>query len=398
VGFRVGIERLALPLISRIYDAASEASQWQAFVEDLSEAYGGAPVGFAFQLPGFPVQSAFIEYGLRHPDPSYLDVFVEHHKRGLPWSVGYVRNFIGRFGLANEVFPDSMVAETAYYHDFMKPLGLAASGPIGHTVSVEEGRPSAVIALFRREGERPWRSKDCALGDLLVPHLARAYALHQRGHQNAALAEALDRLPTGVMLLDPRGQVILRNRSADRILELEDGLMIHEGQPRAVRPPDNAVLQQMIRQMVDASAGGRPTEGGVMAVTRPSGRRAFPLMLAPLLSAGAGHTLHDAVAVLYVSDVEGQTLQRSDPLRKLYGLTQAEVELVELLCNGLSLEDAASQRNVTMNTARSQLKQIFFKTGTSRQSELLRLVLTGIARIHDAQPPGGGNGNREGET
>jgi len=41
---------------------------------------------------------------------------------------------------------------------------------------------------------------------------------------------------------------------------------------------------------------------------------------------------------------------------------------------------------VTMNTARSQLKQIFFKTGTSRQSELVRLVLTGIARIREAGP------------
>jgi DNA-binding CsgD family transcriptional regulator len=142
----------------------------------------------------------------------------------------------------------------------------------------------------------------------------------------------------------------------------------------------------MIRQVIDAHAAGRPSDGNVMALTRPSGRRAFPLMISSLLSAGPGHTLHDAVAVLYITDVETQMLQRSEPLRKLYALTQAEVELVELLCDGWSLEEAASHRGVTMNTARSQLKQIFFKTGTSRQSELVRLVLAGVARIREARP------------
>ena len=380
------IERQALSLVSRIYEAGSDSRQWQVFVDELAEAYGDVSVGFAFQLPGFPAQGVFIEHGMRHPDPAYLEVFIEHHRRGLPWSIGYAKNFVGRFGLASEVLPDSMVSETAYYHDFMKPLGLAPCGPIGHTIAIEDGRPSAVIAVFKREGQRPWRASDCALGDLLVPHLARAYALAQRGHENAALAEALDRLPTGVMLLDPRGHVVLCNRSADRILRLGDGLELEDGVPRAARTADNAVLQQMIRQVIEANATGRFVDGNVMAVTRPSGRRAFPLMLASLLSIGPGHTLHDAVAVAYVTDVEGQTLQHSEPLRKLYALTHAEVELVELLCDGWSLEEAATHRGVTMNTARSQLKQIFFKTGTSRQSERVRLVLAGIAPIGNPRP------------
>ena len=379
----MSIERQALSLVSRIYEAASDASRWQAFVDELGDTYGAA-VGFAFQLPGFPVKGVYMQRGLDHPDPAYLDVFVEHHKRGLPWALAYVRNFVGRFGIASEVLADSAIADTDYYHDFMKPLGLAPCGPMGHTIAMEEGRPSAVIALFKREGERPWRPRDCALGDLLVPHLARAYELRQRAQQESALAEALDRLPTGVMLLDARGHVVLRNRSADRILELEDGLMLHEGMPRAVRSADNAVLQQMIRQVVEAHGAGRPSEGNVMALTRPSGRRAFPLMISSLLTAGPGHALHDALAVLYITDVEGKLLQRGEPLRKLYALTQAEVELVELLCDGWSLEEAAAHRGVTMNTARSQLKQIFFKTGTSRQSELVRLVLAGVARIREA--------------
>jgi DNA-binding CsgD family transcriptional regulator len=384
----LSIEKRALPLIARIYEAATDPSRWQTFVTELAAAYGGVATGFAFQMPGFPMPGAFFQHGMGTGDPAFLDLFVQYyHRRGLPWGSGYVNQFVGRFGLASEVIPDADIPGTDYYSEWMKPLGLAACGPMCHTVNIEDGKPATVIAMFRYEGQRPWRASDCALGDLLVPHIARAFELHRRFSENSGMAEALDRLPTGVMLLDPRGRVVLRNRSAQRILDLADGLMLDDGVPRAVRGPDNAVLQQMIRSVVDASASpGSSYDTHVMAVSRPSGRRAFPLRLGSMLSASPEHTLHDAVAVLYVSDVEAQTLQQSEPLRKLYALTQAEVELVELLCDGWSLEEASAQRGVTMNTARSQLKQIFFKTGTSRQSELVRLVLAGIAPIRDPRP------------
>jgi DNA-binding CsgD family transcriptional regulator len=50
-----------------------------------------------------------------------------------------------------------------------------------------------------------------------------------------------------------------------------------------------------------------------------------------------------------------------------------------LLSRGLSLEQAADQRGVSLNTARGQLKRIFSKTQTNRQAELVRLVLQGPA-------------------
>ena len=57
------------------------------------------------------------------------------------------------------------------------------------------------------------------------------------------------------------------------------------------------------------------------------------------------------------------------------------VVLVGLLAAGNSLDQVATTRGITMNTARSQLKQVFAKTDTKRQGELVQLVLTGIATI-----------------
>ena len=70
-------------------------------------------------------------------------------------------------------------------------------------------------------------------------------------------------------------------------------------------------------------------------------------------------------------------------LQSLYGLTGAEAELVGLLSRGASLEEAADRRGVTLNTARSQLKQAFAKTGTRRQGELVQFVLTGLTSMYE---------------
>jgi DNA-binding CsgD family transcriptional regulator len=104
-------------------------------------------------------------------------------------------------------------------------------------------------------------------------------------------------------------------------------------------------------------------------------------MVGPLRPRTGGPTPTDAVVVLYVADLELGALRRREAMRELYGLTEAETQLVELLCQGSTLDEAAGVRGVTMNTARSQLKQVFAKTHTSRQSELVRLVVSGVASI-----------------
>jgi DNA-binding CsgD family transcriptional regulator len=104
------------------------------------------------------------------------------------------------------------------------------------------------------------------------------------------------------------------------------------------------------------------------------------VLVGPLRPHSGEPTATDAVVVLYVADLEQGVLRRREVLRELYGLTEAETQLVELLCQGSSLDEAAGARGVTLNTARSQLKQVFAKTHTSRQSELVRLVISGVAR------------------
>ena len=61
-------------------------------------------------------------------------------------------------------------------------------------------------------------------------------------------------------------------------------------------------------------------------------------------------------------------------LRSVFRLTEAEARLAAQLAFGNSLETVADQFGIAKETARSQLKSIFAKTGVHRQAELVAVL------------------------
>ncbi len=377
----------ALQLIERIYEAVIEPDSWNAFIQDVSDLLGGPAIQMSLRLPdSLTGPDTFRSVGL---DEAYQPAFIKHVLEGLPWgSVGHAA-YEARFGSAAEVLPDRPVEGTAFYRDFMEPQGLAADWPIIHMIAQQEGMPLSGIMIYRREGGREFEVDDIALLDSLVPHLSRAYALHAQlshaRHEREALAEVTDRLPIGVIMLDASGRILHTNRSASQILGTEDGLTVDRGRPAAVDSFENRELQEKINRAVKDPASLDQPGGEVMIISRESGRRALPVMVGPLLVARHEHLMDEARAVLFIADTEGRQIDTTQNLETLYELTHAEADLVRLISEGRSLEQVANERGVTINTVRSQLKQVFSKTDTNRQGELVHLVLSGVAAIRQVE-------------
>lgn len=62
-------------------------------------------------------------------------------------------------------------------------------------------------------------------------------------------------------------------------------------------------------------------------------------------------------------------------LAKTFGLTPSEAKLACIIARGAPPNVAAQELNISRETARNQLKSIFAKTDTHRQSELVALLL-----------------------
>ena len=61
-------------------------------------------------------------------------------------------------------------------------------------------------------------------------------------------------------------------------------------------------------------------------------------------------------------------------LMDAYGLTAAEAKVALAVASGLSIPETAHQLRVSPNTVKTQLQNVFAKSGVDRQTELARLI------------------------
>jgi DNA-binding NarL/FixJ family response regulator len=197
-------------------------------------------------------------------------------------------------------------------------------------------------------------------------------------HGLTAMRFVLDQLPLGVALTDGELRISYVNAHAVHVLGLHPGLSTAHGQLQASDAEDQEAVQALVRRAdLRRSAGGEPT-AEIVTLRVPGGDQRIILVALPL---PAGTPEAAASVALLLFDSPGYRPLSGPVLREIYGLTRSEVNLVQALASGLSLEEGAHRLGIAVNTARTHLKHIFIKTGAKRQSELIHQVETGPAAL-----------------
>jgi DNA-binding CsgD family transcriptional regulator len=371
-------------LIDCVYEAAVRPEAWNDVVAGVSGIFEGSPVLLEVRARRDESPTPRYSAGLC---PDALSRYGEYVQKDLPWSEGVLRRLSRRFVDLADVFDHIRLEETDLYREWMAPQGLACFWPLGHALTNEEDETVALLSVFRRLEQGAFTADELEEAEQFVPHLRRAVSVYQTldaaRRVDLALAEVMDRLPTGMLLLNSRRKVVVQNAAAERIVAEADGFHVDGGRPGAEDARENAALQTLIADAMEADTGEVLAAHGFQSVSRPSGKRPFSLMVAPLRVGSASGASDDVAVALFVSDPERERISGFKMLEELYSLTQSEADLLQLLSMGMSLEEAAEVRGVSMNTARSHIKHMFAKTGVSRQGELVRIMLAGLGSIRE---------------
>jgi DNA-binding NarL/FixJ family response regulator len=180
--------------------------------------------------------------------------------------------------------------------------------------------------------------------------------------------ETFDRFLIGVVILDRNGEVRLMNKEAERIFAEDDGLTVVQGTIRGASGRQTTRLQECIATAADAETGDE-----IISFPRVSGGRPY-LVLVPSQRL-SGQDIDENV-VLLVIDTEQRIKISGETLVRLYNLTKSETRIALMLIDGKRLDQIAEELDVAQTTVVFHLKNLFRKTDTHRQADLVRVLLS----------------------
>ena len=175
--------------------------------------------------------------------------------------------------------------------------------------------------------------------------------------QHSVVLDVLDRIGCGAAIVNDKGCVIAANRALLDILKLEP--TVDEGEPATFSDELVMGVRSAALRLRDGDRTWNPWE--------PEPGHSVTVMR---LAARPG----DTSSVIVLVDPTHPMRPARSTLRRLFGLTAAEIKIAEEIAAGHTPAEMAHKLHLTTPTIRSQLGSIFNKTSTRRQSQLVQLL------------------------
>lgn len=364
-------------LLGAIYDGPTESPPWQSAMVMLRDVLAASHVTLMLRPPSSDSAGVMINTG---PTTTQgVESYETHFFAADP----FVRLPEGDVFSAEELIGPQWL-QSQYYHDFLEPISVRHL--LGADIYTRDGIECR-FRITRGPESSPFSADEKSLVKMLLPHLKRAIQLHARLDflecERALFAGTVNRMLLGMVSFDANGNIVETNQEARRILGEKDGIWLSGNNLCIESSHESRELQRMLRAaLAGTNSGEGPGVVEAMAVSRPSGRAKLGLLVRAIpLGRWSESKQRPAVAV-FVRDPESNAAQPSHELvRRLFGLTRMEAQLALLLTEGFTLDEAAEKMNVRRNTARTHLRSIFCKTGVTRQTMLVRLLLNSVLSL-----------------
>ncbi|WP_157216600.1 helix-turn-helix transcriptional regulator [Flavisphingomonas formosensis] len=286
-----------------------------------------------------------------------------------PWRQAAVT--AGRMGtpiILDKLLPPSAFLRTPMYNELMKPLGDDTASCLG--MFSPPGGDTLIVSVHRPYGAAEFDEGDAERLRALHGHVDRILRLRRLVERERSEARGLrhmvDASGRAILRVDRQLRIHQASAAAVAVLDAADGLAVRGG----CFAVEDGVAAQGLRLAVQDVIDRGPATRTAFLCRRPSFRRSYRVLVLP----GGTDPLDGALLLIDDPEETRDVQRRGSRLRQAYGFTQAETVLAEGLLAGLTLEEIAAERQVGRETIRTQLRSLFQRTDTRRQSDLIALL------------------------
>jgi DNA-binding CsgD family transcriptional regulator len=369
-------------IIGDIYEAGADDANWRTVGARLFKYLGADAGSLRLQAGGGRSINVFEA----HPES---DHYADHYLSIDPIRAALLKVTPGPDGeavlLDDELVDGAQYRLSEFYCDFARP-----NGQEHMLVGVVGDCDRSNVGFFRQGVAFGIRERNTLSS--LLPHVRRALQLRQRLHRaefESKLGYAMfDALPGAAIVVDADCNVLFANAVATKSLSRRDqpiSLVTALGSGTRL-VIDNRSDASRLRFMVrDASVGGA---GGAIRVEFdcPGSDRVcqYAVLVSPQPSGGAEEFIERGrVPVLVLID-ELSTPRAAKPslLSDLFGLSAAEGAVAAALLGGQSAETVARDRDVSLDTVRTQIRTVLRKSNAAnlRDFERIGALLGSLSR------------------
>ena len=355
-------------IVGDIYDCVLEPSRWADTLARIASAMQSVGSSVIINDASDAKGGLVFEHGA---DQKYLRLFFQRHAAAKP------QEFAEQYSIGVPTTLDALCSEQpraqAFYATFIKPQGFSDLIAIQ---LLRSGRRVGWLSTARSGIQPRYVEWERQLMHALSPHLCQALALSDAIDLQTLTADrfeqTVDALSAGVFLTERGGRIIYMNRTAQHQLNTGNALQLVDGRLIATRSDSNAALARALAAKTCTEAA----TGTVLAL--PDGDGGGYLASVLPLDGGARAELmarYRASAGIFVQEQQPAPPTLAEAFARLYGLTPAELKVLLTLSPGLTAKQAARELGLQEPTIKTHLQRIYIKTGMSRQSELVRLLL-----------------------
>ncbi|MEZ0317052.1 MAG: LuxR C-terminal-related transcriptional regulator [Methylophilaceae bacterium] len=356
--------------LDAIYSAVGEPNAWNAALDSLCEI--------------LHADSAL----LFTPCPQLLDLPHHYSKRySLDTAKDYIQNFVshdvynaaavdknmfrtGVIATGEELIPMQALKSTRFFNEFLVKHNQ------GHLLTSLPFAPDnthmlapVVLSFYKPAHAQPFADEDINTLTKLLPHVQRAWLLHDQAMKykslNNSLEGVLNQLSHGVVVLDAAHKMQFANATAKRFLS---ALYLYD---MKLQNTEAISLPKQILQAATHSSSGKLICKKIIL----GDSEQWFMVVAPIkkLPHWALSQNCDSTVIWLTKNEPGHT-NNVCLMTELFKLTHSEAKVLGLLLENKTAKIIADELKIKVSTVRSHLTSLLTKTVSRRQQDLIRLA------------------------